>query len=68
MDSIDGGSIIIPMLINTEATTMSIIKNGTKIKNPISNARRNSLIIKAGTKAVNGVSSSFSTCGVWENP
>lgn len=68
MDSIDGGSIIIPMLINTEATTMSIIKNGTKIKNPISNARRNSLIIKAGTKAVNGVSSSFPPAAFGKNP
>ena len=42
---ITGGNIIIPIDIKTEATTMSIIRNGTKIRNPISNARRNSEII-----------------------
>ena len=47
-DNTLGGNIIIPMEIKTEAITISMIKKGTYIKNPISNARRNSLIIKAG--------------------
>ena len=55
-----GGSIIIPMDIKTEAMTMSIIRNGTNIKKPISNARRSSLIIKAGIATFNGVASILS--------
>jgi len=35
---ITGGSIIIPILISTELTTISITKNGKKIKKPISKA------------------------------
>lgn len=52
-----GGSIIIPIDIRTEAMTISIIRKGTKIKKPISKARRSSLIIKAGTATLSGVSS-----------
>lgn len=55
-----GGSIIIPIDINTEAITMSIIRNGTKIKKPISNARRSSLIINAGMATFSGVSATVS--------
>ncbi len=43
-----GGNIIIPMLIKILDVTMSIIKNGKNNINPISNARFNSDIIKAG--------------------
>ena len=38
-DIITGGNIIIPIDMRTDATTISIIRNGMKIKNPISNAR-----------------------------
>ncbi len=34
-----GGSIIMPMDMSTEATTMSMTMNGKKIKKPNSNAR-----------------------------
>ena len=43
-----GGNIIIPIAIKIDAVTMSIIKNGRNNINPISKARRNSEIIKAG--------------------
>ena len=49
-DIITGGNIIIPIDINMDATTISIMTNGKKIINPISNARRNSEIIKAGMR------------------
>ena len=39
---ITGGSIIMPMLIRIEATAMSMIRNGTKIRKPISKARLSS--------------------------
>ncbi|SHI05440.1 hypothetical protein SAMN02745941_01761 [Clostridium intestinale DSM 6191] len=49
-----GGSINIPIDISTEATTISIIKNGKNIKNPIVNAVFNSLITKAGITTYSG--------------
>ena len=49
-----GGSISIPMDMSTDATTMSMIKNGTKIRKPISNARRSSLTINAGISTRSG--------------
>ena len=36
---ITGGSIIMPMDMSTEATTISMIKKGTNTKKPISKAR-----------------------------
>src|SRR5258708_25809812 len=45
-----GGSIIIPIDIRTEATTMSIMRNGIKMMNPISKDFFNSPITKAGMK------------------
>jgi len=47
---ITGGNIIIPMDINMEATTRSMMMKGTNSKKPISKARLSSLMIKAGTK------------------
>ena len=55
-----GGNIIIPIDIKTEAITMSIIKNGTYIKNPISKARLSSLIINAGMVVLREASSMLS--------
>ncbi len=52
----DGGSIIMPIDIKTDAMTISMIKNGTKIKKPISKARRSSLIINDGMAILSGVS------------
>ena len=45
-----GGSISIPMDIRTEATTISMIRNGTNMMNPISNAFLSSPMTKAGIK------------------
>ena len=42
---ITGGSIIMPIDMSTEATTISMIKKGTNTKKPISKARRNSDIM-----------------------
>ena len=49
---ITGGSIIMPMLIRIEATAMSMMRNGTKIRNPISKARFSSESMKAGAIVV----------------
>ena len=49
---ITGGSIIMPMLIRIDATAMSMIRNGTKIRNPISKARLSSDSMKAGARVV----------------
>jgi hypothetical protein len=43
-----GGSIIIPIDIRVDDTTISIIIKGMYIKNPIINAILNSLIINDG--------------------
>ena len=43
-----GGSIIMPMLKSTLATTISIIRKGTYSTNPIMKAVFSSLITKAG--------------------
>lgn len=50
-----GGSIIIPIDIRILATTMSMIRNGINSRKPISNARRSSLIMKAGIRARSGM-------------
>ena len=52
-----GGSIIIPIDIRTDETTISITINGIYIKKPKIKAVLNSLKIKAGTSVVNGTSS-----------
>ncbi len=39
-DTTTGGSIIMPIDISTDATTMSMMRKGRKIRKPISNARR----------------------------
>ena len=50
-----GGSIIMPMDISTEATTMSMMRKGMKTRKPISNARRSSLIMNDGIKIRSGI-------------
>jgi hypothetical protein len=45
-----GGTIIMPIAINTLAAKISIIKNGRKIIKPIINAVFNSETINDGTK------------------
>ena len=45
-----GGSIIMPIDIRIEATTMSMMRNGTNTMKPISKARRSSLIMNAGRR------------------
>ena len=50
-----GGSIIMPIDISTDATTMSMITNGRNSRKPISKARRNSEIMKAGTRIFSGM-------------
>lgn len=47
-----GGSIIIPIDMRMEATTMSMTMNGMKMRKPISKARLSSLIIKAGMRVI----------------
>ena len=49
-DIIIGGSIIIPILSRTLATTMSMIKKGTYNTNPIIKAVFSSLMTKAGMR------------------
>ncbi len=51
-----GGSIIMPIDMRIEATTMSMMRNGTNSRKPISKARLSSLIMNAGTRALSGVS------------
>ena len=58
IDIVVGGSIIIPMDIRVEDTTISITMNGRYIKNPMINAILNSLIINAGISISVGISSS----------
>src|SRR5260221_10855167 len=45
-----GGSMSMPIDIKTEATTISMIRKGIKIMNPISKAFFNSPMTKAGIK------------------
>ena len=52
-----GGSIIIPIDISTDETTISITINGMYIKKPNIKAVQSSLSIKAGTSVVKGTSS-----------
>src|SRR4030088_820366 len=56
-DTTTGGSIIMPIDISTEATTRSMIKNGRNSRKPISKARFNSEIMKAGTRIRSDISS-----------
>ncbi|MNW17969.1 hypothetical protein D3C71_2173460 [compost metagenome] len=51
-----GGSIIIPIAISVLDTTISMIRKGMKIINPIVNAFFISPIAKAGTITVSGIS------------
>ena len=53
-----GESIIIPNDIKIEAITISITKNGKKIRKPISNAVFNSEVMKAGSTIFNGTAAS----------
>ncbi len=48
-----------PRLISTLATTMSMIRNGMKIRKPIWNALFSSLVTKAGTSTLKGTSAVF---------
>ena len=57
MEIVVGGNIIIPILINVDATTMSITINGMYIKNPIQKAILSSLSIKLGNSTDIGISS-----------
>ena len=58
VDIVVGGSIIIPIDISVEDTTISITINGRYIRKPIINAILNSLIINDGIKTLNVISSS----------
>src|SRR3954452_15739140 len=51
-----GGSIIIPIDINVDETTRSMIRNGRKIRKPIWNAVLSSEMTKAGMRTVVGTS------------
>jgi hypothetical protein len=57
VDIVVGGSIIIPIDISVEDTTISITINGRYIRKPIINAILNSLIINDGIKTLNVISS-----------
>src|SRR3546814_13602727 len=61
---ITGGSIIMPIDMRIEATTMSMMRKGRNSRKPISKARLSSLIMQAGTRARIGVASGPSTSGV----
>ena len=50
-----GDNIIIPSDIKIEAITISITRNGRKIKNPISNAVLSSDVINAGNTIDKGI-------------
>ena len=50
MEIVVGGSIIIPILIRVEATTISITIKGIYIKNPMIKAVLNSDMQKAGIR------------------
>ena len=54
--TITGESIIIPRLISTLATIMSMTRKGMKIRKPIWNALFSSLVTKAGTSTLKGTS------------
>ena len=54
-----GGSIIIPILRRTLATTISIIKKGTYKTNPIIKAVLSSLMTNAGMRTDVGTSAGF---------
>ena len=55
-ETIIGETIIIPIDMRIEATTMSMMTNGGKVEKPISRALLSSLIIKAGTRTCSGIS------------
>src|SRR6185369_14470843 len=56
IEMIVGESIIMPSAIRVEATTMSMMRNGRKIMKPIWNAVLSSLVTKAGSRMLNGMS------------
>src|SRR5437868_13965288 len=56
-DTTTGGSIIMPIDIRTEATTRAMIRKGRNSRNPISNARFSSEIMKAGTRMRSDIAS-----------
>ena len=56
-----GGSIIMPIAINVEETTRSMIRNGRKIRNPIWKAVLSSEMMKAGIRTWVGTSLRVST-------
>jgi hypothetical protein len=66
-DIMTGGSIIIPIERSMLATTISIIRKGMKIRNPISKAVFNSLIAKAGTTTLSGRSAGFAGTASFES-
>ena len=59
-DIVVGGSIIIPIDMRTDDTTISITIKGIYIKKPMIKAALSSLKINAGTNVVNGISSTSS--------
>jgi hypothetical protein len=61
-----GGIIIMPMLMSTVATTMSIRMKGTKMRKPIWKAVRSSLMMKAGMTTRNGMASGV-VGGIFDN-
>src|SRR6201989_1976017 len=56
-DTTTGGSIIMPIDIKTEATTRSMIRNGRNSREPTSNVRFNSEMIKGGPRMRSDISS-----------
>jgi hypothetical protein len=54
-EMITGGSIIMPMDIRIEATAMSMIRNGTNSRKPISPARFSSESMNAGASVESAI-------------
>ena len=59
-----GDSIIMPRLISTLATTMSMTRKGMKIRKPIWKADFSSLVTKAGTSTRSGTCSAFTAASM----
>ena len=62
-----GGSIIIPIAIRVEATTMSMTRKGMNSRNPMVKAVFNSLMTKEGTRTRVGTSSRLRGRGDYES-
>src|SRR5579863_1936364 len=63
-DTRTGDSIIMPMDINTLATTRSMTRKGMNTMKPIWNAVFSSLVMKVGINTDSGTSSGEANCGL----